>query len=68
MRDRRIAIRNYFRIENERYYHKRGVHWRPSRECSYVVLKTGYNPEKEEEEVWLTGRNRTDIQPWGQYA
>jgi hypothetical protein len=65
MRDRRTAIRNYLRAENERYYHKRLVHWKPSRECSFLVLRAGYNPELEDEECWVTGRDRPDVLPWG---
>jgi hypothetical protein len=44
IQDRRTAIRNYLRVENDRYYHKRGLHWKPSKECSYLTLKNGYNP------------------------
>lgn len=67
LQDRRSFIRNYLRTENERYYHKRGLHWKPSRECSYLILKLGFVGQKDEEEVWLTGRNRSNITPWGQY-
>jgi ABC-type transport system involved in multi-copper enzyme maturation permease subunit len=68
MRDRRAFIRNYLRAENDRYYHKRGLHWKPSRECSYLILKNSYSPAKHDEELWLTGRNRPDILPWGQVS
>jgi ABC-type multidrug transport system fused ATPase/permease subunit len=42
LQDRRDQIRNYLRSENERYYHRRGLHWKPSRECSYLILKLGF--------------------------
>lgn len=66
LRDRRDSIRNYLRSENDRYYHKRGLHWKPSRECSYLLLKDKYRELKDDEEVWLTGRKRPDQWPWGQ--
>jgi uncharacterized membrane protein len=43
IQDRRASIRNYLRIENERYYHRRGLHWKPSRECSYLILKLAFS-------------------------
>ena len=65
LRKRRSKIRNYLRTENDRYYHKRGLHWKPSNECSYLILRNSYIPEFDEEEVWLTGRRRVDVIPWG---
>ena len=61
LKNRRAIIRNYLRVENERYYHKRGLHWKPSRECSYLILKTSFKGENDENEIWLTGRNSLNI-------
>lgn len=58
LKSRRDSLRKYLRIENDRYYHKRGLHWKPSPECSFLILKTNFNPETEEDEVWITSRGR----------
>lgn len=68
LRARRDFIRNYLRSENERYYHKRGVHWKPSKECSYLTLRLAYRPDHDEEELWLTGRQRPKQVLWGTYT
>jgi len=65
LKDRRKDIRDYLRSENDRYYHKRGLHWKPSKECSYLKLKNDFRDVIDDEEVWLTGRNRMDIKDWG---
>lgn len=66
LRNRRATIRNYLRVENQRYYHRRRMHWKPSPECSYLTLReTRDSGVEEEEEVWLTGRERPDVLSWG---
>ena len=58
---RRENIRKYLRIENDRYYHRRTMHWKPSPECSYLILKTNYYSEPEDEEIWVTARGDQHI-------